>query len=32
LLVCDYLGGELRGYVRHYPAKLGTLTEAPTLQ
>jgi molecular chaperone Hsp33 len=32
LLVCDYLGGELRGYVRHDPDKLGTLSEAPTLQ
>jgi len=32
LLVCDYLGGELRGYVRHDPAKLEGLGEAPTLQ
>ena len=32
LLVCDYLGGELRGYVRHDPAKLDSLPEAPSLQ
>ena len=32
LLVCDYLGGELRGYVRHDPAKLGTLPAEPSLQ
>jgi molecular chaperone Hsp33 len=32
LLVCDYLGGELRGYVRHDPDKLGGLSETPTLQ
>ena len=32
LLVCDYLGGELRGYVRHDPAKLEGLVETPTLQ
>ena len=32
LLVCDYLGGELRGYVRHDPDRLGTLPDAPTLQ
>lgn len=27
LLVCDYLGGELRGYVRHDPAKLADARE-----
>lgn len=32
LLVCDYLGGELRGYVRHDPEKLEKLTAEPTLQ
>jgi molecular chaperone Hsp33 len=32
LLVCDYLGGELRGYVRHDPERLDTLPEAPSLQ
>jgi len=32
LLVCDYLGGELRGYVRHDADKLGELPEQPTLQ
>jgi molecular chaperone Hsp33 len=32
LLVCDYLGGELRGYVRHDPERLGALPETPTLQ
>ena len=32
LLVCDYLGGELRGYVRHDPGKLDALPESPTLQ
>ena len=32
LLVCDYLGGELRGYVRHDPERLETLSETPTLQ
>ena len=32
LLVCDYLGGELRGYVRHDPEKLESLGEAPSLQ
>ncbi|HEY4070258.1 MAG TPA: Hsp33 family molecular chaperone HslO [Sphingomicrobium sp.] len=32
LLVCDYLGGELRGYLRHDPQKLGTLSAEPTLQ
>ena len=32
LLVCDYLGGELRGYVRHEPEKLAGLNGQPTLQ
>ena len=32
LLVCDYLGGELRGYVRHDPEKLAGLNGQPTLQ
>jgi molecular chaperone Hsp33 len=32
LLVCDYLAGELRGYVRHDPERLGGLSAAPTLQ
>lgn len=32
LLVCDYLGGELRGYVRHDAEKLEKLTAEPTLQ
>ena len=32
LLVCDYLGGELRGYVRHDPAKLAELGPDPTLK
>ena len=32
LLVCDYLGGELRGYVRHDPKRLDALSEAPSLQ
>ena len=32
LLVCDYLGGELRGYVRHDPDKLAQLSAAPSLQ
>ncbi|NUQ17804.1 MAG: Hsp33 family molecular chaperone HslO [Sphingomonas sp.] len=31
LLVCDYLGGELRGYVRHDAEKLATLSAEPTL-
>jgi molecular chaperone Hsp33 len=31
LLVCDYLGGELRGYVRHDPALLADLGPAPKL-
>jgi molecular chaperone Hsp33 len=32
LLVCDYLGGELRGYVRHDPNKLDQLSPEPSLQ
>jgi len=32
LMVCDYLGGELRGYVRHDPAKLAALPENPGLK
>src|SRR3954467_14277300 len=32
LMVCDYLGGELRGYVRHDPEKLAHVSEEPTLQ
>jgi molecular chaperone Hsp33 len=32
LMVCDYLAGELRGYVRHDADKVGELPEAPTLQ
>ena len=32
LLVCDYLGGELRGYVRHDADKVAELPEAPSLQ
>jgi molecular chaperone Hsp33 len=32
LLVCDYLGGELRGYVRHDPERLKSLSATPTLQ
>ena len=31
LMVCDYLGGELRGYVRHDPARVEELGEQPTL-
>jgi molecular chaperone Hsp33 len=31
LMVCDYLGGELRGYVRHDPARIGDLSATPTL-
>lgn len=31
LLVCDYRGGELRGYVRHDGDRLGTLGANPTL-
>jgi molecular chaperone Hsp33 len=32
LMVCDYLGGELRGYVRHDPEKAAALPNTPTLQ
>jgi molecular chaperone Hsp33 len=32
LLVCDYLGGELRGYVRHDPERLAGASEEPTLK
>jgi len=32
LMVCDYLGGELRGYVRHDPARVEALPPEPTLQ
>ena len=32
LLVCDYLGGELRGYVRHDAVKIEALSTEPTLQ
>ena len=31
LLVCDYLGGELRGYVRHDPARLLDVGPNPSL-
>lgn len=31
LLVCDYRGGEMRGYVQHDPAALAALPERPTL-
>jgi molecular chaperone Hsp33 len=31
LLVCDYLGGELRGYLRHDPALLADSAHAPSL-
>ena len=31
LMVCDYLGGELRGYVRHDPEKLAAAPAEPTL-
>jgi molecular chaperone Hsp33 len=31
LLVCDYLGGELRGYVRHDPERLARASERPKL-
>src|SRR4029079_10456085 len=31
LMVCDYLGGELRGYIRHDPEKLDGLPDEPTL-
>ncbi|MGZ2411004.1 molecular chaperone Hsp33 [Sphingomonas sp. F9_3S_D5_B_2] len=32
LLVCDYLGGALRGYVRHDPERVAGLSSSPTLQ
>jgi molecular chaperone Hsp33 len=32
LLVCDYLGGELRGYVRHDAERLAELGPEPTLK
>jgi molecular chaperone Hsp33 len=32
LLVCDYLGGELRGYVRHDPERLAAAPSEPTLK
>jgi molecular chaperone Hsp33 len=32
LLVCDYLGGALRGYVRHDPERLANASAEPTLQ
>jgi molecular chaperone Hsp33 len=32
LLVCDYLGGALRGYVRHDPERLAGASADPTLQ
>ena len=31
LLVCDYLGGELRGYIRHDPERLAEAGPNPTL-
>ena len=31
LLVCDYRGGELRGYVKHDPARLAEAGPSPTL-
>ena len=31
LLVCDYRGGEMRGYVRHDPDRLAELPEQPSL-
>ena len=31
LLVCDYLGGELRGYVRHDPSRLADAGPNPSL-
>lgn len=31
LLVCDYRGGEMRGYLRHDPDKLAELPEDPSL-
>src|SRR3954452_17989642 len=32
LLVCDYLGGELRGYVRHDPEQLAAASAARSLK
>jgi molecular chaperone Hsp33 len=32
LLVCDYLGGELRGYVRHDPERLAAASSDPSLK
>jgi molecular chaperone Hsp33 len=32
LMVCDYLGGELRGYVRHDPERLAEASDSPTLK
>ena len=32
LMVCDYLGGELRGYVRHDPERLADASSQPTLK
>jgi molecular chaperone Hsp33 len=32
LLVCDYLGGELRGYVRHDSERLSAASAAPSLE
>src|SRR5918997_1450158 len=32
LLVCDYLGGDLRGYVRHDPERLADAPDQPTLK
>ncbi|MEP6982046.1 MAG: Hsp33 family molecular chaperone HslO [Sphingomicrobium sp.] len=32
LMVCDYLGGELRGYVRHDAERLAELPAEPTLK
>ena len=32
LMVCDYRGGELRGYVRHDPERLEQASEQPSLQ
>src|SRR3954451_1747306 len=32
LMVCDYLGGELRGYVRHDSERIAELSPEPTLE
>src|SRR3954464_15804239 len=32
LMVCDYLGGELRGYVRHDPERMATTGPDPHLK